>query len=52
MFGLRQSGDLGLILADIYEDIDILKCARFEANNLIKSEERRCKLMQEYIEIN
>ncbi len=40
MFGLRQSGDIGLVLADIYEDIDILRCARHEANNLINSKER------------
>lgn len=39
MFGLRQSGDIGLVLADIYEDIDILKCARYEANNLINSQQ-------------
>lgn len=39
MFGLRQSGDEGLILANIYEDIDILRCARGEANLLLKSEE-------------
>lgn len=39
MFGLRQSGDIGLVLADIYEDIDILKCARYEASNLINSKE-------------
>lgn len=39
MFGLRQSGDIGLVLADIYEDIDILRCARHEANNLINSKE-------------
>ncbi|MCR1951499.1 MULTISPECIES: ATP-dependent DNA helicase RecG [unclassified Clostridium] len=38
MFGLKQSGDIGLVLADIYEDIDILKCARYEANNLINSD--------------
>lgn len=38
MFGLRQSGDLGLVIADIYEDIDILKAARYEANILINSE--------------
>lgn len=41
MFGLRQSGDLGLILADIYEDIDILKAARLEAMKLINSEEKK-----------
>ena len=39
MFGLRQSGDIGLVLADIYEDIDILKCARYEASQLINSKE-------------
>lgn len=38
MFGVRQSGDIGLVLADIYEDIDILKCARYEANSLIDSQ--------------
>ena len=48
MFGLRQSGDIGLVLADIYEDIDILKCARYEANNLINSNEiRNVKLCSE-----
>ena len=40
MFGLRQSGELGLLLADIYEDMDILKCARLEAKNLINSKEK------------
>lgn len=39
MFGLKQSGAEDLILADIYEDIDILRCARGEANMLIKSKE-------------
>ncbi|MGL5379795.1 ATP-dependent DNA helicase RecG [Clostridium sp.] len=39
MFGHRQSGDEGLILADIYEDIDILKCARHEAHVLLSSNE-------------
>ena len=48
MFGLRQSGDIGLVLANIYEDIDILKCARYEANNLINSNEiRNVKLCSE-----
>ena len=48
MFGLRQSGDIGLVLADIYEDIDILKCARHEANNLINSKEiQNIKLCRE-----
>ncbi|MGL5353065.1 MAG: helicase-related protein, partial [Clostridium sp.] len=39
VFGLRQSGDAGLILADIYEDTDILKCARGEARILLSSKE-------------
>jgi len=48
MFGLRQSGDIGLVLADMYEDMDILKCARYEANNLINSNEiRNVKLCSE-----
>ncbi|MDV4151209.1 ATP-dependent DNA helicase RecG [Clostridium sp. AL.422] len=48
MFGLRQSGDIGLVLADIYEDIDILKCARYEAKNLINSKEiKNVKLCDE-----
>ena len=38
MFGVKQSGDIGLVLADLYEDIDILKCARYEASNLISSQ--------------
>ena len=41
MFGLRQSGDIGLVLADIYEDMDILKCARYEASQLISSKEAK-----------
>ena len=32
MFGRRQSGDEGLILANIYEDLAILRCAREEKN--------------------
>ena len=54
MFGLRQSGDIGLVLADIYEDIDILKCARYEANKLISSEEvnnvKLCIEISKYLE--
>ena len=39
VFGMRQSGDEGLVLADIYEDINILKCARGEANKMLESED-------------
>ncbi|MGL4773880.1 MAG: ATP-dependent DNA helicase RecG [Clostridium sp.] len=35
MFGMRQSGDEGLILSDIYEDMDILRCARGEAKIIL-----------------
>ncbi|MGL5149982.1 MAG: ATP-dependent DNA helicase RecG [Clostridium sp.] len=36
MFGMRQSGDEGLILSDIYEDMDILRCARGEAKMILE----------------
>ncbi len=38
MFGRKQSGDEGFILANIYDDINILRCARQEANNMIQNE--------------
>ena len=38
MFGRKQSGDEGFILADLYEDMKILKCAKFEASNIIKNQ--------------
>lgn len=41
MFGMKQSGDEGLILADIYEDMNILRCAREEAKILLNSEGAR-----------
>lgn len=37
MFGLRQSGDEGLILSNLYEDINILRCAREEGKLLLNS---------------
>jgi ATP-dependent DNA helicase RecG len=37
MFGLRQSGDSGLILADIIEDMKILRCASEEAKIILQS---------------
>lgn len=39
VFGLRQSGDAGLVLADIYEDGEIVRCARGEARILLSSKE-------------
>ena len=38
VFGMRQSGDEGLVLADIYDDINILKCARAEAKLIARNE--------------
>lgn len=38
MFGRKQSGDEGFILANLYDDIKILRCATLEANNIIKNE--------------
>lgn len=39
MFGLRQSGDEGLILSNLYDDINILRCAREEGKILLNSNE-------------
>ena len=38
MFGRKQSGDEGFILANLYDDIRILRCAKLEANNMLKNE--------------
>ena len=37
LFGIKQHGESGLILADVVEDISILKLANSEAKNLILS---------------
>lgn len=54
VFGLRQSGDAGLLLADIYEDTEILKCARGEARILLGSKEpmhmKTCRDIERSIE--
>ncbi|WP_139904524.1 ATP-dependent DNA helicase RecG [Clostridium thermarum] len=39
MFGINQSGDAGLMLADIYEDSELLKVANKEARNVLNNEE-------------
>lgn len=50
MFGRKQSGDEGFILANLYDDIKILRCAKLEANNMLQNE---CELNREIInEIN
>ncbi|MBU3180403.1 ATP-dependent DNA helicase RecG [Clostridium psychrophilum] len=38
LFGIKQHGESGLILADVIEDIDILKLANKEAKQLIQSD--------------
>jgi len=46
MFGRKQSGDEGFILANLYDDIKILRCAKLEANNMLQNE---CDLNREII---
>jgi len=46
MFGRKQSGDEGFILANLYEDLEILRCAKFEANNILQNE---CDLNREMV---
>lgn len=43
MFGIRQSGDIGLVLSDLYDDMNILNFARLEANRLINSNDEEHK---------
>ena len=38
MFGFRQSGETELILADLAEDINILKVANSEAKRIIEDD--------------
>ena len=40
LFGTNQSGDAGLILADIFQDVDMLKAANREARNVLNNEEK------------
>ena len=48
MFGMKQSGDEGLILANIYEDINILRCAREEGKLLLSSDDpKKIKVCRE-----
>ena len=43
IFGMRQSGEEGFLLADLYEDGNILKCARHEANEILYSNSAESK---------
>lgn len=51
LFGTRQSGGEGLVLADIYEDIDILKTAMFEAKEILELEDEESTTLISEIEI-
>ncbi|MCR6515364.1 ATP-dependent DNA helicase RecG [Clostridium sp. LY3-2] len=49
LFGIRQSGDAGFILADLYDDMKILISARSEAGRVLSSEDGRNKRLVEEI---
>lgn len=38
MFGKKQSGDEGFVLANLYDDINILRCAKLEADSILNNE--------------
>ncbi|MBM7835124.1 ATP-dependent DNA helicase RecG [Clostridium sardiniense] len=52
MFGMRQSGDEGLLLADLYNDMKILIKAREEANNILLNETEKNKILIREIKSN
>ncbi|MEG1002368.1 ATP-dependent DNA helicase RecG [Clostridium sp.] len=52
MFGMRQSGDEGLLLSDLYDDMNILVKAREEANRILESEIDKNKVIVKEIEKN
>ena len=47
MFGVNQSGDAGLMLADIYEDSELLKIANKEAKNVMNNQESYSTVIEE-----
>lgn len=50
VFGMRQHGDEGFILADVVSDINILKCANYEAKTIVNNiNEDNKKLCDEII---
>jgi ATP-dependent DNA helicase RecG len=50
LFGFRQHGENSLLLADVIEDIELLKAANLEAKKLIKSsDEKDIKVKNEII---
>ncbi|NLZ49823.1 MAG: ATP-dependent DNA helicase RecG [Clostridiales bacterium] len=47
LFGIKQSGDAGLILADIYQDVDMFRVANREARKVLDNEEKYKGLLEE-----
>ncbi|MDP4090809.1 MAG: helicase-related protein, partial [Bacillota bacterium] len=47
LFGINQSGDAGLMLADIFSDIEILRTANREARNVLNNEEMYGEIIRE-----
>lgn len=52
MFGFKQHGDNNFKLADISEDIELLKMANMESIKLFKNEDEECKRFLKSIEEN
>lgn len=52
MFGIRQSGDEGFLLANLYDDMKILIKAREEANNILTNETNSNKELIREIQSN
>ncbi len=50
IFGMKQSGDAGLLLADLFNDINILKCAMKEAKQIILSDDNKSKELVKALE--
>ncbi|MGN0144389.1 MAG: ATP-dependent DNA helicase RecG [Clostridium sp.] len=46
MFGKKQSGDAGFTLANLYDDINILRCAKNEANEILNND---CEINRELV---
>lgn len=52
MFGFKQHGDNNFKLADVHEDMGLLKLANMESIKLLKSEDEECKRFLKSIEDN
>lgn len=43
IFGMRQSGEEGFLLADLYQDLNMLRCAREEAKVILENEDKNSR---------